>query len=524
MSLTFDELHSLNVLVMSNYSVYFLLENNGLNVNCSVYSLTSGSLKYLSDNGWLQNITLDFLPAYYVTNCSMEGLRLQIFSLEVNATDVSQWMLDYLNSPYNVADNGDLFIALLFMILGLCVLVWMLLLLFILLPKHKRKPILTQLATLIYLVVVTILLSQITEGATDEYYADSLDMVSILAMVNSRKKYPIALIVLQLVTNLAFLQLVIKMTKQRYKRISGGVGAVLLVIYLVLSCISVATTTDYVSLLDTPKLFYTTFKASVKVAWLIWFGITLAYHTLAGTASAPRQVSYLRKLAPLAFLTWFMVTLHVVITILTVTLWRDRWLVSSWIAFLPYLLEMYILTISWEWFYSIRHLELQLELVGMLGRRISLDDVMSFSHAGYTRNTTLRGRYAFMKDWFLGNNLPSTQGKDTASNGSVTAVPTSSQSPIGEDTGNSQGSAREHEPTARDDNSDDDEDNDDGDDVSYEVHYLEDDELWRNEIINDQTAADAPQEGTSAGHANNEQLPPFQPHPGYNRDDYWDEK
>ncbi|KAF5208881.1 hypothetical protein E0198_004785 [Clavispora lusitaniae] len=68
---------------------------------------------------------------------------------------------------------------------------------------HKRKPLLTHLATVMYSVVLTIILAQITAVSRDEYYSDTLDMIKILNIVNDKRKYPTAITISQLLTNLA---------------------------------------------------------------------------------------------------------------------------------------------------------------------------------------------------------------------------------------------------------------------------------------------------------------------------------
>lgn len=553
---------------MSNYSVYFLLQNNGLTSNCSVYSLTLGSLIYqdLDSGVWLSNST-SFLPAYYVTNCSLDDLTEQINNLNYSATDVLRWVSDFSRNPYNVSDNGDSFVALLFMILGLCVLCWMLMLMFWLLSKYKRKPVLTQIATLLYLVVLTIILARITEEARKQYYADSLDMTKVLGLVKERSSYGPALIVSQLLTWLAYLELVVKMSHLRWKRTNAIVGLILIVAYVVIYAVAQAEVVDYFVYLSTAGVLLPSLRAASKLLMLIWFGVALVYHTVWGTASTPRQVSYSRRLAPLAFITWAMVWIHFVISLLMVTLWRYNWLVSSWMTFLPFLLEMYVLTCTWEWYYSIRDLELRLELVGMLGRRISLDDVMSFSNQTLTKKETFRGRFAYVRDLFFGRKSSKDidfDAKDMPSSTtySLTAAPTPTASGTGQvadvemgrdlefDLGegfplidlngedplerdeqrqntenrgqNARTNVNEHEDNHnnhKNNNNDSNDNSDEDDDYSYEVEYVDDDAVWNG-------TASGVQEGSSTGLAgqSRDELPPFRPHPGFSADDYWDEK
>lgn len=563
-----------STLTMSNYSVYFLLQDNGLSTNCSVYSLTLGTVNYLDlySLQWLGNLS-NFLPAYYVTNCLLVELTEQIKALDLSASDVVLWVEAFKKNPYNVSDNGDLFVALLFMISGLCVSCWMLMLMFLLLPRYKRKPLLTHVATLLYLVVLTVIMARITEVARDEYYADSLDMIKILGIVNQRRLYLVALVVSQFLTNLAYLQLVVKLTYLRWKRPNAIFGICTILAYLIVSSIAQSEVKDYFVYVSSLDLVLLTLRAACKLLIVIWFATSLAYHTIWGTALSPRQVSYSKKLMPLAIVTWFIVATHMVITLLTVTLWRSKWLVTSWIIFLPYLLDMYILTCSWEWFYSIRHLELRLELVGMLGRRISLDDVMSFSNPTNTRSTTIRGRFASLRDFILGtkpkdpeDDLKDLPSSTTYSTSTAVHTPTTTGRDAdveAEEIDLGQGAFHLHDlgsaeqrnagskfknnrkgrleqatgnnkdandgSNARNNNNNDDSSDDD---YSYEVEYIDDDDMWNagetNHNGNDETEQSQAhaQEGTSrevAGRGNDE-LPAFRPHPGYTADDYWDDK
>lgn len=559
--MTFDMEYNTSASSMSNYSVYFLLQNNGLDLNCSVYSLTLGLLTYNDyyDQSWLGNIT-DFLPAYYVTNCSIQELALQIKNQNLSAFDVLEWLDEFRRNPYNVADNGDSFIALLFTTLGLCVSCWMLMLLYLLLPKHKRKPLLTLVATLFYLVVLTILVSKITEVARDEYYADSLDMIKILGIVNKRRSYSVALVVSHFLTNLAFLQLVVKMTRPRWKRPNTYLGLALIVGYLILSAVEQEQITDYFTYASSSSSATSTTKIAFRLLILIWFSVGLAYYTIWGTASSPRQVSYSKKLMPLALLTWFMLAAHFVLSMLVVTLWRDQWLVKSWVVFIPYLLDMFMLACSWEWYYSIRDLELKLELVGMLGRPISLDDVMEFSNTNPTKRHTFRLGFESFKDFFLGRTPKDADmyAKDmpsSATDSTSTAIMTPTQTlsvprqeeeiDLGEgiplielsveNLGNdvhrnaSAPNSRNDDENDAENNDENDDENDDDDDedenYSYEVEYLDDDEMW-----NDTNDNEGGKVGSAQVHHNDEnlagrdELPSFRAHPGFHADDYWDDK
>lgn len=541
---------------MSNYSVYFLMEQNTVNLNCSVYSLTLGLLvlqDYFSHQ-WLANLT-DFVPAYYATNCSVPDLVAHILNQSVSDADVLRWMRDFKNNPYNISDNGDSFVALLYMILGLCVSCWMLELMFVLLPKYKRKPLLTHLATVMYLVVLTIILAQITAVSRDEYYSDTLDMIKILNIVNDKRKYPTAITILQLLTNLALVHLGVAMTRQTWKRINGAVGLLLTVANLVAMAVRQAQLDDFAKLSvknPSPAMFA---QHVCQLLIILWLAMLLAYHTLFGTASAPRQVAYSRKLVPLALLTWFLVALQFVMVLLTATLWRNDWLVRAWITFFPYVLSIYVLTCCWEWVHSIRDLELKLERVGMLGRPISMDDIGGFDASKHNR--PIQRRFSAWKKMLFGSeasqfvldkdlsssgsslDAQNPEGNSESVNQSVNQnVNQNVNQSVNQNTENAENShTYTHTHTQNTDNTGAGQNANLAEtaahvhsnhsighlqsgshphselDFEYEVEYVDD---WD----------DAPQEGTShdlAGH-DHDDLPSFRPHPGYSIDDYWDEK
>ena len=529
-----------DVVAMSNYSVYFLRQNLHLDTNCSVYSLTLGLIRYqdYTSGGWLQNIT-KFLPAYYVTNCLIPDLWAQIASQNVSLTDIASWLEEYRQNPYNEADNGDSFVALLFMLVGLCVSCWMLSLLFLLLPKNKQKPVLTQLAMLFYLVYLTVIFSQVARITELEYYADSLDMIRILTTM-ADVRYAVLALILTVLTQTAYLQLFIRLTRKHWRAANCAVVALLIIATLISGAF-------FVPLLRDPYKYATHSTTApdlvfmgIQAIFMLWFAGCLGHYTLYGTATPPKQVSYLRKLLPLAILTWIFVITYVVLLLLLTTYWRTDWRNNSWIAFIPNLLCMYILTASWEWYYSIRHLELQLEIVDMLGRRISLEDVMDFDNDEKVRRTAIRGRFASVWDFLWGRKFNSQESK----HGEMSDT---SSTPVVVDCGE----ARVTHGVSRDDES-----------SEYEVQYMDTDSWGNsdnhemgtrgfhgaeglssvNEIHEDTCSNHSPGErnvvqGTSrdtqvpnhivvnSTHDEpRDELPPFRPHPGFSRDDYWDEK
>lgn len=536
---------------MSNYSVFFLLQNAHVHTNCSVYSLISGLITAQDfDTQLWQNNSLDFLPAYYVTNCSISDLVQQIRNQNLTADDVAAWLDHYYINPYNVADNGDSFVALLYVLLGLCVSCWMLMFVIWLLPKHKRKPLLPQLAMLVYLLVLTAIFVKINLVAKEQYYMDSLDMVRLLSLTAERP-FAICLAILELLTNLAYLQLILKLSRHKWATINRWFVSFLTVASLVVYSL-------LISRIQKPATFVTanfdpsrSGHMSINLVFMAWFAGNLGYYTVCGRAVAPQKVSYVRNLLPLACLVWLTIALYVIISILMLSLWSEAWLINVWVSFLPTLLKMHILIISWEWLYLIRHMEQRLELGDVLGRRISIDDVEAFNNDKIVKSALFQSRFSSVLNFLCGSSS-SQPGplKDSASKGpTATSLERSGYS-------RTEARATSGEEIIEGELQDD---------ASYQEVHMDDADIW--EVSEDEIASRAGdsasiqradlagdsvpgQSANLAGASDSqspsladgvrnvaemtsqersldpeaEEPPSFIPHPGYNVDDYWEEK
>lgn len=516
-------------MAMSNNLIFFLLES-GLNLDCSVYSLTSGSIQFQDaiNGSWSRNFTQGkFLPAYYVTNCSIPRLIEQINDLASNNT--ADWERQYKGSPYNQRDNGDTFIALLFTVSGSCVSCLMLSLLFFLSPKHKRKPILTQLSTFFYTIVTIILLEHITKVSSDEYYADTLDIINIYREIYVSKYYRIMIVISQLLTQLAWIQIILKLSRQRFKWKIGAVSVILVIGYTITNIVHEAKFNVVEAVLLRQISNGSTYRGwrmsrtLLRVLQLLWFAINLIYYSILIKRA---KVCYCRKLLPLSGFIWCLFIIDIILSIFSISLYEYRWLVNIWLRLIPFLIDIYLLTMVWEWIYSIRSIEKRQELVGVLGRRISLDDVVSIKLNGNNDceeplllrrslklpfathfealKTKLRGYSS------IGNGRAEDDHKgvelDQLSSASDTLLNSNQHDAAVENEGSTERFSLHSEATS---------------DVSYAVQYVDGD--WDE---NEQ-----PQEGPSSQYYTEvpvdtvEQPPPFERHPGFNAGDYWpDEK
>ena len=377
---------------MANASLIFLQESN-IPINCLVYSLTSGNL---SVDPWDYNGTLDlpqdFLPAYYITNCLIPllvDLVMQLDKQEVHALDAPY------HSPYNDRDNGDTFVALLFTISGSCVSCWMLLVLLYLSPKHKRKPLTTHAATIFYAVVTTILFTQITNGSKTEYSNDTLDIIKLRQSLYINNSYRVTNIFSQTFNHLAFMQIVLAISKNGWRWVHWILGLVLIIAYTVLVVYYEIKYNDMTSIfnseMDLTGEDWRIGRIVIKLLILTWLGILLIIFT---TKIKNPSLCYSKKLFPLAFFNGLVIVLAIVLNILSASLFRNQWLVKTWLELLPYMLEVVLATTVWEWIKNILFLEKRKELLGILGRRISIDDVLGvelhFDPKDTKRNKFLR--------------------------------------------------------------------------------------------------------------------------------------
>lgn len=389
---------------MGNDSLIYLLHSN-IPINCSVYSLTNGTIKLLDyyNQTWNNATSLQhLLPAYFITNCSIPHL-IDLVSQHENSNSLysAEGPLKFEGSPYNERDNGDTFIALLFTLCGSCVSCWMLSLLLYLTQKHRRKPWLAQLTTIFYSIVTSVLLDRLTKAAEVEYYDDNLDIIKLNCKVYDNNVYRVLMIITQALTMLSWFQIIQRLVRLKYKLITSIINFVLMASYIAVYIYFqvVFTTRDYISHdMQDLTIYHRWDIACVTLRLLVafWFLGVLAYYTT--VMKNPRKICYSRKLLPLAILVWFLFVLDIVINILHVSLFRTRWLVRTWLVLIPYLIEIGLLTVIWEWIYNIWILEKRYELMNVLGRRISYEDVVSFKNNDTAKKFT---KLDSLIDWIV---------------------------------------------------------------------------------------------------------------------------
>lgn len=277
-------------------------------------------------------------------------------------------------------DLGSSLVSLLFTVSGSCVLCWMLSLLLYLSPRHKQKPFLTHIATLFYSVVTSILLSQITNASARQYYADTLDIVDLHNSIYQSFSFRIPISISQLLTHLAFFEIVLHLTRPKFRWLSIVFGTILTATYTILQLIFEIKYDDvYAHKVHEEELNLSWRIALVAIKMVIICGVAITLFWYTTYVKNPRKISYSKRVVSIAFLAWFMLVAQLVLLVLSVTYLQKQWLLKYWIIYLPYIVEIFLLTIIWEWIYIMAMLEKRDEISGVLGRRISMDDVTSLN-------------------------------------------------------------------------------------------------------------------------------------------------
>lgn len=351
---------------------------------CSVYCLSIGTVVFEWLNGSIsQNYSNSILPAYYITNCLVDAL--EDFLTLSNFTELTA-----PQSKLQLARNsGDSFVALLFIVSGECVLAWMLTLLLVLSPKYKQKPFLTQLSTVFYAIVSTILLSQVTRGASVQYYEDTLDLLGIHSNVYEPSSYRATIVFSQFFNSLSFLQIIYHITKHRYRMISVGVAIFLIAVFVVcLSIFEAKYDSSFAPEATNPYMIWDLIVRILKIIFITQVAGTLFYYTIA--VKNPSRISYNKRVAGIGILTWVLFTLHLTIDILLITYFRVQNLDKFWVTFIPHIIEIFLLTTVWEWIFSMSTLEKREEMSGVLGRRMSLEDDLASVKNGNVKDARSR--------------------------------------------------------------------------------------------------------------------------------------
>lgn len=523
--------------------LYYISQNEEFPFNCSLFYLPQGNLSFeVSGEDVMETVDKSFLSAYYISNCSLEEVYNYVKS--ANNSNVSTSTLEMLYT--NKRDDGDSYVALLFVSSGSCVTAWMLSLLLYLSPKHKQKPILVYAATICYSIAATIFLDTLTKDSSSEYYSNSLDILRIRNTIGNNVAFMVFNIISQILFDLSWLQLIVHMTKQRFKLLQVVIFGTLVIVYIPWNIIYLADfenlSANYIpSFSHKWKLVTYIFRIVIT----IYFTLCLLYFTL--IMKNPKKISFIKSLIPIGLFSLLIICLEFVVIILQMSIYKTQWLTNIWLSIFPQVFQAISLTTIWEWFFDMQLLEKKRELQGVLGRRLSRDDLLQSKSKGSGK----RGLRLFDALLLAGNrendaksitsgteeitlqdlsnrslNKSSTNENNIQGESQVeTSLELQQDNNLGQDILQSRGTTAQEGPSASSSSQ-----------QSCEIQYINDydfssdsgenDSGDNNHEYNFNSNSEIMQESNSHVHdVHGDPLPPpFVPLPGFSIDDYEDEK
>lgn len=335
-------------------------------MGCAASLIGKGAARYTdASTNVTWRLASNFLPAYFIHNCSTPDAIPQAMNHDWSARGLNyKSMLD--------STNGDNFIAVLFVVSGLCVSSWMLFLLLCLSPRHKSKPLTTYAATVMYCIASSINLNLLTKVSRDEFHSQELDVMRIHIQLYGKNAFKIPQIFSQLLNHAALFEIAIRVCNPSRQWLYGSAGAVIILVYTITTTYYEIRYNNAISVFVTSQKLlhpgWRLMRVILKLAIILWVAVILIYHTF--KATDPRRVSYSRRLLPLALFNWLLLVNHAGLDLSLATVFRRNWLVKSWLEPLPYFFEVVLITTLWEWIFNIALLEKNHELADVLGRRV----------------------------------------------------------------------------------------------------------------------------------------------------------
>ncbi|WEJ94698.1 hypothetical protein PSN45_002192 [Yamadazyma tenuis] len=516
---------------------------------CSLYSLTQGNLSYMLEGG-SEYVHVDrfAFPMFYITNCTNDVIR-QYLDKVLDGEGPRVW-------PNN---NGDMFISLLFTVSGTCCACWMLSVFLVLSPSHKRKPCLTQLSTVFYTIVLTYLLAKITDKARQSYYNDLMDVIDIHDVFFDNLVYRVTVVLSELLISMSFLQVIYKVSYKKTRPYVMVGSLVVVIAYLVAGCIceAVSRSSSSEQVFNNQKSNYFLWhqiRNSINLVFLSWVWLMMIFYTF--VIKNPRKYTHCKRLLPLACFVWVLFGLHLAGCILLVAIYPTKWHNQSWLSVLRSLTEIGILSLVWEWIYNIKSMERRDELMGVLGRRLSVDDVTIF-HAHPESRPTGNKVWNWLRDKlpFYGavRVYVESENDSKLSPSSTRTRGTSDQAASDNNDNHTHEHNEYNEYNENENNENENNENENNDNENNEIHNNETNDhtdiqsnwnptntncppgtvhpqssaprssvsQYEDEIINDYDFLEDDEPSHHSPPSGSSRPPPFQPHPGFSHHDYY---
>lgn len=368
--------------------------------NCSIYYISRG---YLNNEDyfnkyWTNNSNI--LPAYFITNCSVSQLLNDSRLLSLNSSGPTDFSDLRELSRLEKVNDGDALIALIFTVSGCCISFWLLLLLIYISPRQGMKPLSIQVTTIFHCFLSTITFVRLTLVSKEGFYEGVMDLYKLTDYILASDIFRVPSVLSHFITNITFLDIVLRIVLPKYRWPIAIVSLLLIAGSVVTQSLFMAKNAVIDGALrlrlghaPTRLLLASNIMELCVFIWLSFMGF---YYTL--FIMDPKRVCYERNLLPKAIFVWLLFFSTLALNLVKSTKYLSDLLYGNWLSMLQWLLHVCMIVCLWEWIYDIKYLLRRFEELGMLGRKLSEKDAVSFRLGN---RTTLRRNpfFSFPYKW-----------------------------------------------------------------------------------------------------------------------------
>lgn len=331
---------------------------------CSVYSV---------ENGEFHNISLVLEnQAIYVTNCSNYTESVARYQTLAASLDPN-----FFSSTRDVFGNGITSVA--FAFSSIVCSAWMLEIVLVL--SVNKKPFFTHLSSLLYAAFITVVMAKTNSIIESQYSSGYQDIEEFYQQVINSIWFKVLYVIVQLVTWIAWLDILIYVHSIRLKPFIKKIGGAVILVDTVFHCLELFLT-DRNPLSDT-------FSGVGIVSVLFKFLIFISFYGLfIFFTVVKRKFAYHGKLVPLACIT----LLFMAITFTFYLLFRFHDTLKSWTVIAVGFGQVLLATMIWEWIRDIESLEKELERKTIVGRAMSDIEFTDFDRGNASDNFNARSR------------------------------------------------------------------------------------------------------------------------------------
>lgn len=328
---------------------------------------------YLLDNGEFYNISLTLAnQAIFITNCSNYTESLAQYQTLAASLDP-----DFFSSTRDIFGSGIISVA--FAFSSLVCSAWMLEIVLVL--SVNKKPFFTHLSALLYAAFITVVMAKTNSIIGSQYSSGYQDIEEFYEEVINSIWFKVLYIIVQLVTWIAWLDILIYIHSMRLRPFIKRIGGAVIFVDTLFHCLEL--------FLTDRNLLSDTFSGVGIVSILFKFLIFISFYGLFIVFTVQkRKFAYHGRLIPLACMT----LLFMVITFTFYLLFRFHDTLKSWTVISVGFGQVLLAIMIWEWIRGIESLEKDLETKTIVGRAMSDIEFTDFDRRNAAATLSARSR------------------------------------------------------------------------------------------------------------------------------------